>query len=62
VTPYEQWRARELHILRQIARLAGAILLEETDPAMDGSKVLLQEALTDLHQWRLEGRAHGWGS
>lgn len=60
-SPYELWRAQELLVLRRVARLAGALLQEPTDPAMAGVREELAIALREQREWQIEGRGHGWG-
>lgn len=57
---FQLWRREELVLLRRIARLAGAILAEPDDPAIEPERMRLAETLAELYAWRLVGAENGW--
>lgn len=57
---FQQWRNRELVILRGIARLLGAYLIEHDDPAMRQVPAEIRDHLRRLYQWRKDGLEKGW--
>lgn len=60
VWTYDRWVAHERHLLRAVARLAGAYLHEPTDPAMAGTLDKLRNALADLRMHQAAGTERGW--
>ena len=56
----EQWRRRELILLRGIARNLRAYLIESTDPAMADVPNEIRRQLAELHQWRQDGTRQGY--
>ena len=57
---FQQWRQRELVILRGIARLLGAYLHETDDPAMRQVPAEIRDLLRQQPQWRKDGLETGW--